>query len=230
MRKSNVVVFALLALVSILLLWLWCYLGLDRVDYPLDLVLSIVWWIVLLLSAAVIIKVERTRRRRIRTIYAGERAGFNSEKGVFGMPSLTDVEAVQATMASVLCDLEYDFTREDFPKPRHLKVLYFVRTKKFKAKEYDESEDQKNARTAAASGSSEVPGAAEGNAALRGSMYPPRGASSSGNATSTSSRRVVEPTEWVGEVVVVGSDDAEPFDTSEELAKILSRISMETRQ
>ncbi len=230
MRKSNVVVFALLVLVSILLLWLWYYLGLDRVDYPLDLVLSIVWWIVLLLSAAIIIKLERTRRRRIRTIYAGERAAFNSEVGMFAVPSLADVEAVQATMASVLCDLEYDFTREDFPKPKDLKVLYFVRTKKFKAKECDEDESRKGADMTGASGSGEAPRAAEGNAALRGSMYHARGANASSNATSASPGCVMEVVEWVGEVVVVGSDEAEPFDTSEELTKILTRISLETRQ
>ncbi|NHM16328.1 hypothetical protein GMI69_06605 [Eggerthellaceae bacterium zg-887] len=231
MRKSNVVVFALLILLSAILLWSWYYLGLNRVDYPLDLVLSIVWWIVLLLSVAIIIKLEKTRRRRIRTVYAGERAAFNSEAGIFPLPTFADVEAVQATIASVLCDLEYDFTREDFPEPKELKVRYFVRTKKFKAKEYDEDEEQRNARLAAAPESGETSEAVEGNAALHGSIYPWRGANTnSGTTTSASSRRVIEPVEWVGEVVMVGSDEPESFDTSEELAEILSRISVETRQ
>lgn len=50
MKKSNVIVFVLLALASAFFLWLWYFLGLNRVDEPLDLVLSIVcggwssWW------------------------------------------------------------------------------------------------------------------------------------------------------------------------------------------
>ena len=46
MKKSNVIVFVLLALASAFFLWLWYFLGLNRVDEPLDLVLSIVWWLV----------------------------------------------------------------------------------------------------------------------------------------------------------------------------------------
>ena len=38
MKKSNVIVFVLLALASAFFLWLWYFLGLNRVDEPLDLV------------------------------------------------------------------------------------------------------------------------------------------------------------------------------------------------
>ena len=54
MKKSNVIVFVLLALASAFFLWLWYFLGLNRVDEPLDLVLSIVWWLVIVVAIAVI--------------------------------------------------------------------------------------------------------------------------------------------------------------------------------
>ena len=53
MKKSNVIVFVLLALASAFFLWLWYFLGLNRVDEPLDLVLSIVWWLVIVVAIAV---------------------------------------------------------------------------------------------------------------------------------------------------------------------------------
>ena len=52
MKKSNVIVFVLLALASAFFLWLWYFLGLNRVDEPLDLVLSIVWWLVIVVAIA----------------------------------------------------------------------------------------------------------------------------------------------------------------------------------
>lgn len=72
MKKSNVIVFVLLALASAFFLWLWYFLGLNRVDEPLDLVLSIVWWLVIVVAIAVIVKMERTRRQRVRTVYVGD--------------------------------------------------------------------------------------------------------------------------------------------------------------
>ena len=75
------IVFVLLALASAFFLWLWYFLGLNRVDEPLDLVLSIVWWLVIVVAIAVIVKMERTRRRRVRTVYVAtapvqQRAGL----------------------------------------------------------------------------------------------------------------------------------------------------------
>ena len=77
MKKSNVIVFVLLALASAFFLWLWYFLGLNRVDEPLDLVLSIVWWLVIVVAIAVIVKMERTRRQRVRTVYVGDCATFS---------------------------------------------------------------------------------------------------------------------------------------------------------
>ena len=42
MKKSNVLITAVIVVVSAFLLWLWYNLGFNHVDSPLDLVLSVV--------------------------------------------------------------------------------------------------------------------------------------------------------------------------------------------
>lgn len=45
MKKSNVIVLAVAALVAAFLLFLWYYLGFNHIDSPFDLVLTVVWWL-----------------------------------------------------------------------------------------------------------------------------------------------------------------------------------------
>lgn len=99
MKKSNVIVFVLLALASAFFLWLWYFLGLNRVDEPLDLVLSIVWWLVIVVAIAVIVKMERTRRQRVRTVYVGDCATFNSEQG---LATIEGSQPVSEVIAGIL--------------------------------------------------------------------------------------------------------------------------------
>ena len=139
MKKSNVIIFVLLALASAFFLWLWFFLGLNRIDEPLDLVLSIVWWAVIAEAVGVIVKMERTRRRRIRTVYVGDGAAFNSEKGLV---KLEGAAPMCETIAGILQSLKYDFERADFPEKDEFEVKYFVRTKEFEAEERkDEASD-----------------------------------------------------------------------------------------
>lgn len=135
MKKSNVIVFVLLALASAFFLWLWFFLGLNRVDEPLDLVLSIAWWVVIVAAIALIVKMERTRRQRVRTVYVGEQATFNSERGLAGIEGSRPMPEV---IAGILLDLKYDFSREEFPDKDRFAVRYFVRTKQFDAEKRDE--------------------------------------------------------------------------------------------
>ena len=128
MKKSNVIVFVLLALASAFFLWLWYFLGLNRVDEPLDLVLSIVWWLVIVVAIAVIVKMERTRRRRVRTVYVGDCATFNSEQG---LATIEGSQPMSEVIAGILQSLKYDFSRADFPDKDRFVVKYFVRTKQF---------------------------------------------------------------------------------------------------
>ena len=111
MKKSNVIVFVLLALASAFFLWLWYFLGLNRVDEPLDLVLSIVWWLVIVVAIAVIVKMERTRRQRVRTVYVGDCATFNSEQG---LATIEGSQPMSEVIAGILQSLKYDFSRADF--------------------------------------------------------------------------------------------------------------------
>ncbi|WP_165171106.1 hypothetical protein [Adlercreutzia sp. ZJ242] len=196
MKKSNVIIFAVLVVISAFLLWLWYFLGFNRVDNPLDLVLSIIWWVVVAVAIVVIARLEKTRRRRVRTVYVGDAATFNSERGV---TPLDPAASVQDSVAAVLEELEYDFTREDFPKPEDLKVRYFIRTDEFEPAE--RSEDAQGAASQGAGAAGIGAGAAGAPAGRR-----PR------------------PSKWTGEVVVVGSDKARSFDTPEELSRILATI------
>ena len=51
MKKSNVIVTAIIVVLSAFLLWLWYSLGLNTVDQPLDLVVSVVWWALVAIGA-----------------------------------------------------------------------------------------------------------------------------------------------------------------------------------
>ena len=81
MKKSNVIITVVLAAVSIFLLALWYALGLNRVDEPLDLIVSIVWWAVIVAAIIAVVKVENTRRERVRTVYVANGSYYNSEAG-----------------------------------------------------------------------------------------------------------------------------------------------------
>ena len=58
MRKGNVITIAVLAILSLVFLWLWNALGFSFTD-PVDLAITIVWWVVII--AVVIAIVERER-------------------------------------------------------------------------------------------------------------------------------------------------------------------------
>lgn len=198
MKKSNVIVYALLVVTSAFLLWLWYFLRLNVVDEPLDLVLSIVWWVVIAIAIGVIIKMEQTRRQRIRTVYVGDGAGadatFNSEKGLMHFDANRPMPEV---MASILDNLKYDFTRHDFPEKEDFAVQYFVRTKTFKTEKAseDESSTQEAPSYAGATAPLSAPQTADG-----------------------------QPRTWTGEVVVLDTQEEHPFESPEELAQILAAL------
>lgn len=129
MKKSNVIITALIVLVSAFLLFLWVYMGFYRVDNPLDLILSIVWWVVLALAIAVIVKSEKTRRARIRRMYIGADALFNSEEGLV---ACSGPDQVITTMGGILDDLKYSFKREDAPEGETFVAAYLVKTDTYK--------------------------------------------------------------------------------------------------
>lgn len=203
MKKSNVIISALLAVLAGFFLWLWYFLGFNRIDDPLDLVLAIIWWAVIVVAIGVIIKTEQIRRRRIRTVYVGDAATFNSEKGLM---SFAAEKPMQDVIASILENLKYDFTREDFPEEEKFQVKYFVRTKEYKAEET--AEQDQSAQTADQADAADV---------VDATVPLDEAAASTKPATS-------EQKKWKGEVVVVDTKEEHPFDTPEELASILASI------
>lgn len=212
MKKSNVIIFALLVLCSAFLLWLWYFLGFNHVDSPVDLVLSIVWWVVIVACIAIIAKMEQARRRRIRTVYVGDIATFNSERGLVRLEDAA--KPMKDVLAGIIEDLKYDFTREDFPDKDKFQVRYFVRTKEFKAEDADEQQQtaQASAEGAAAEGAAPVAPAAAADATQP--LTPAGDASAEQHEQKT----------WKGEVVVVDTQEERSFDTPEELAAILADL------
>lgn len=129
MKKSNVIVAILVVIVSIFLLWLWYYLGFNYIDNPLDLVLSIVWWVIVAVAIFAICRVEKRRKEHLRTTYLGSRYLYNPESGVVEVePDSTMID----TLAEVLDDLKYKFKVEDMPDDMDPKFSLIVYSKKFK--------------------------------------------------------------------------------------------------
>lgn len=132
MRKSNIVITALIVIVSLFLLWLWYYLGFNQIDSPLDLAISIVWWAVVVLGVVMVVRMEAARRRHIRTVYVRPGSFFNTEAG---MIALGEGETMPEAVARALSELEYGFgavrVPEDDADGSRVVFDYVVRTKEY---------------------------------------------------------------------------------------------------
>lgn len=106
MKKTNTIIAAVLAVISVVLLVVWYALGLNHVDEPLDLVLSVVWWVVIVGGAVLLVRLERVRRARVRTVYVADGRIYNSEAGTVTLPAGADVTGA---VSAVLGALTYDF-------------------------------------------------------------------------------------------------------------------------
>lgn len=137
MKKSNVIVLAVAALVAAFLLFLWYYLGFNRIDNPFDLVLTICWWIGIGLIVSGIMYVEHKRQRQIRTIYVSPTALYSSEKGIVALHDTTMMEA----MRNILEKLEYDFSREDLPDKKTFDYRFVVQTDEYKEGNEEKGEE-----------------------------------------------------------------------------------------
>ena len=137
MKKSNYLVLAISALVSIFLLYLWYSLGFNQIDNPLDLVISIIWWALIVALVVWINKLEKTRQQRIRTVYLAPAALYNSETGVRELEDgANPVEAMQ----TVLEGLEYGFDTQDLPSRDEVDFTYVVKTEEYKPAEDEDPE------------------------------------------------------------------------------------------
>ena len=137
MKKTNTIFVAVVIVVSIFLLWLWYYLNFPLLDDPLDLVLSIIWWVIVGGFIFAITKIEQRRQQRIRTIYLAQDEMFNSEEGL--LPFESKDELVDS-IKELLDDLKYNFKRKDFPEPEDFAPTCLIRTLKLKTKDDDDDE------------------------------------------------------------------------------------------
>ena len=62
MRKSNWIIAAVLLLASVAFLWIWHALQFDLVDNPLDIVVTVVWWVVIAAACVAIHGPKRSVR------------------------------------------------------------------------------------------------------------------------------------------------------------------------
>lgn len=133
MLKSNKALYLLAAIVSVFLLWLWYFLGFNHVDAPLDLVLSILWWVLVLGACMAITRIEKKRRERLRTCYVCERFIYNSEAGTLAAPS---VEGMADGLRDVIKQLEYGFEIKD--RPSDVRYSCVVRSHVFDLKQEED--------------------------------------------------------------------------------------------
>ena len=107
MRKSNVIILAVLAVAAGFFLWLWYYLGFNFVDDPFDLVLAVVWWAVVVALVVGTPAAERKRQRRVRTAYLAPGVLFNSEAGFVDLAAFEEgttlVDALEHTLYRRKC-------------------------------------------------------------------------------------------------------------------------------
>ena len=124
MKKSNVIVLAVAALVAAFLLFLWYYLGFNHIDSPFDLVLTVVWWLGIALIVGGIIYVSPT-------------ALYNSEQGIVALHGTTLMEA----MRGILGELEYSFAKEDLPDRKTFDYRFVVQTDEYKEGNEEKGEE-----------------------------------------------------------------------------------------
>ena len=130
MKKSNWIGLAIAVLVDVFLLRLWFFLGFNRIDSPLDLVISIIWLVAIVAVAVAVNRLERQREKRLRTIYVSSTAVFNKERGLM---SLGSAAAAPSVMERILRDMEYGFDLKEMPKPEEFNCRYVVQTDEYKA-------------------------------------------------------------------------------------------------
>ena len=139
MKKSNILILAISVLASAFLLYLWWVLGFNKVDNPLDLTVSIIWWVIIAALIALITCWERRRRRVMSIIYLSPSALYNAETGVYEFEGAAPIDV----MEEVLKNLAYGFKVQDLPEASEFDYRYVVKTDLYKP-----SGDKNSARDA----------------------------------------------------------------------------------
>lgn len=131
MRKSNLIVFAIMLVIAFVLLAIWYLLGFNRIDDPLDLMVTIAWVFLIALCCAAIQYIENVRQKNIRTAFLAPGVIYNSEAGIVKFDE--SIDAVEE-LANILENLDYDFKHASVPNDSRIRFKYIVHTSKFKDK------------------------------------------------------------------------------------------------
>lgn len=130
MRKSNIIVIAILVLVSIELIWLWNYLGFSLTD-PTDLIIGIIWWAVIVIVCIALVVTELRRRERLRTIFVADGMLYNCESGVVRLGVDQGSWVYVGRMKDILNALTYGSEASISHDQPRVRFKYVVRTKRF---------------------------------------------------------------------------------------------------
>ena len=202
MKKSNIIITLILVVVSIFLLWLWFHLGFNHIDNPLDLVLSIIWWVIVVAAIALIVRAEKKRQEAVRTTFIAPESVFNSEAGTVELG-----EDTVETLAGILKELEYNFNKEDLPENANELFTTIVKSKVFKVK--DEAQEQQQEQAAASDAAATAGDAGEAGEAAQ--------------AAAGEQAEQKDEIEWEGEVIDVETGESTEFKSREELEAILAK-------
>lgn len=129
MRKSNIIIVVILVAASLIFLWLWNYLNFNLID-PVDLIITIVWWVIILGICIAIHRAEQKRRERIRTIFISDGMLYNSEAGTVRVNG-TDATAYIDAMRLVLNNLRYGSDVKPDNNQNRVRFKYIVHSVKF---------------------------------------------------------------------------------------------------
>lgn len=128
MKKSNWLIVGLLVVASVIFLAMWYILGFNLIDDPLDLVVSIVWWVVIIAICLLIQWSENKRKRSIRTTLLAPGVLYNPEVGVV---EVAPGQTYAQTLERILSNLTYGFDTEENENDQHIRFKQIIRSKKF---------------------------------------------------------------------------------------------------
>lgn len=128
MKKSNWLIIAILVVASVVFLGMWYALGFNLVDDPLDLIVSIIWWVVIVAVCVAIHLAEKKRRRSLRTSFLAPGVIYNPEAGIV---RIDDGQGYMSALERVLDGLQYSFDKKDASRGQRIRYEYIVRSEKF---------------------------------------------------------------------------------------------------
>lgn len=128
MRKSNWIIIAILVIASIIFLAMWYTLGFNLVDDPVDLVVTIVWWVVIIGVCIAINWAEGRRRRAMRTSFVAPGLVYNPEAGI---KKVAEDGSYVDTLQKILTNLNYNFDKTDASSDKRIRFKFIVRTDSF---------------------------------------------------------------------------------------------------